>query len=364
MIISDVQLYEYELPLASPLKVKGENLKKRMGYIIEVSSANFVGYGEIAPLPGFSPDSLTEAKAQIKAIKPFLLSDPIPEGLEGLDGHFQDWLGNFSLAPAVNFGIEMAVLNLLANVRSITLKELLSETNHTHIPINGLLTGSHADILQQTEHLLSNGFKALKLKVGRSSIEEDIQLVRTVSEKINGQALLHLDANQAWELEEAVHFGNEVGLVAVDYIEEPFKDLALIPEFFHQTTIPVALDESLQKYEFKDIKGIEGVDVLVLKPSVLGGIEKTWKLLRDAKRLGLDTLISSIFESSVGLMTLANLAGCSFRNNAAGLDTAKWFQTCLLKEPLTIQRGKIDIGVRSIQKEDIQFDLLNSIDLS
>lgn len=361
MNINQIKIFSFELQLTRPLKVKSETLESRRGYILEFSAAGFNGYGEMSPLKGFSTESLEDVLIQFKSIRHFLLSDPVPDGVEGLNGRFQDWLGNFELKASASFGIEMAILNLLANSRSKTLKELLSESVHSHIPINGLLQGERAEILVQAKQLIENGFSALKLKVGHKDIDEDIKLVREVNEIINGRALLHLDANQTWSLNEAVYFGNEVGLAAVDYIEEPFHDIEQIPEFFHKTTIPVALDESLQTHDFEQIKHIEGVEVLVLKPSVLGGIEKTWKILKDAKRLGLNTLISSIFESPVGLLTLANLAGCSFRNNAAGLDTAKWFKHGLLKIPPDIVRGKMEIGTRRVTTSDINFELLQSI---
>lgn len=363
MNINQIKIYSFDLDLQKPLQIKTVKLDRRQGYIVEFSAAGSVGYGEISPLKGLSPESLEEVLTQFKSIRHFLLSDPVPEGLDALDGRFQDWLGNFELKPSVSFGVETAILNLLANIRFKTLKELLSESIHTHIPINGLLQGERPEIILQTRQLIESGFSALKLKVGRKKIDEDIKLVREVNEIINGRALLHLDANQAWSLNEAVYFGNEVGLAAVDYIEEPIKNIEEIPDFFHQTTIPVALDESLQKHDFELIKHIEGVEILVLKPAMVGGIEKTWKILKDAKRLGLDTVISSIYESSIGLLTLANLAGCSFRNNPAGLDTAKWFKNCLLKDPLEIARGKMEIGTRSVLAKDINFDLLREVKL-
>ncbi|MBP9854675.1 MAG: o-succinylbenzoate synthase [Candidatus Omnitrophica bacterium] len=363
MIIDKVNIYSFDLELKRPLKIKSEKVNSRPGYIIEVSAAGTVGYGEISPLKGFSQESLDDALNQLKSIRYFLLSDPIPDGVYDLGGRFQDWLGNFELKSSVIFGIEMAILNLLANVRSKTLKELLSESVHSHIPINGLLLGEQEEIKLQTKQLIADGFSALKLKVGRKDINEEIKLVRELNEIINGHALLHVDANQAWTLDEAIFFGNEVSLAAVDYIEEPFKDIDQIPEFFHQTMIPVALDESLQHHDFEEIKHIEGAEILVLKPSVVGGIEKTWKILNDAKRMGLNSVISSIFESHIGLLTLANIAGCSFRNNAAGLDTTKCFKDSLLKDPLEIRRGKIEIGSRAVTQADINFDLLKKIKL-
>lgn len=363
MNVDTFRLYTYDLKLKRPIVVKGRQVLSRPGMILELGAGPVRGYGEISPLEGFSPESLSAAQEQTARLRHVLLADPLPAGLEALNGGFHKWLGNFDLLPSVACGVEMAVLNLLANSRELTLKELLAETSHTHIPINGLLQGEPALLTEQARQMVADGFTALKLKVGRS-LEDDIRLVRDVSEAVGGRALLHLDANQAWTLEEAVYFGNEVGLAAVDYIEEPLKDNRDIPEFFQRTTIPVALDETLRTMDFQEVKRTEGVDVIVLKPSLLGGIETTWQWVREAKGQGINTVISSIFESSLGLLCLANLAGCSFRNNAAGLDTAKWFEMDLLSAPLDIQRGKLEIGSRRITADDINFQYLTEISFS
>ena len=363
MKIDIVKLYSYELKLLRPIVVKGHQVLSRTGYVLELGAGPARGYGEISPLEGFSSESMTSVRDQLGQLRHVLMADHMPDHLERLEGGFHDWLGNFSLLPSVAFGIEMAILNLIAGGRDVTLTELLADTRHTHIPINGLLQGEPALLIEQARQLVAEGFTAIKLKVGRS-LEDDIRLVKGISQAIDGHALLHLDANQAWSLDEAVYFGNEVGLAAVDYIEEPLASHPDIPEFFRRTTIPVALDETLRVVSFNDVKKMEGVDVIVLKPSIIGGIEKTWDWVRDAKAQGINTLISSIFKSSLGLLCLANLAGCSFRNNAAGLDTGKWFESDLLREPLEIQRGKMEIGGRRMTAADINFDLLTEVPLS
>ena len=72
-------------------------------------------------------------------------------------------------------------------------------------------------------------------------------------------------------------------------------------------------------------------------------------------------IISSLFETGVGLLTLANLAGLTSHNNYAGIDTLKWFKEDLLKEPLKFEKGRLDISKRTILSKDINFKLLTKI---
>ncbi len=109
------------------------------------------------------------------------------------------------------------------------------------------------------------------------------------------------------------------------------------------------------------IKSIDGLEILIIKPTMLGGIEKSWQMMQQAKGYGLRTVLSSSFESSIGILTLANLAGCANRYSPSGFDTLKWFKQDVLKKPLTIEHGKIDIRDKVITSDDVNFDLLEKI---
>jgi len=362
MIIADFKIYQYDLPLLKPLIISGKKINSREGIIVHfTSSQGNEAFGEIAPLPGRSKETLDEALKQVKSLKDFfVVNKPIPENLQKLDGHFIKWLTDLSLFPSVQFGIEMAILNLLADAKNIPLNNLISKNRHQYLRINGLLSGSKVEIMQQVPHLLNAGFTAFKLKVG-GALAEDIAKVQALSELIQGRALLHIDANQSWSLNDAVTFGNEVGCAAVDYVEDPFKDFAQIPEFFQKTTIPVALDEPLQSLNLDDVKSIDGVFTLILKPTIIGGIEKTQQIIQESRRLGLQTVISSSFESSLAIFTLAQLAGSTARDDHAGLDTGKWFKDNLLKRSSLIEKGMIDLDQFKNAPLKLRFDLLHEI---
>ena len=234
---------------------------------------------------------------------------------------------------------------------------MITETGNDHIRLNGLIEGTKEEVRRQALKHIEEGFTSLKLKVG-GDIKQEIEKVQMLDAEIQGRALLHLDANQTWNLEAAVEFGNEVGCAAIEYIEEPFKNINDIPDFFMKTTIPVALDESLCNLGFDKIKSIEGLDFLIIKPTVLGGLEKTWQIMQKAHAVALNTVISSCYETSAGILMLANMSGCSKRDYYAGLDTLHYFKEDLLVDGIVVQRGKINLERDPLSVKDINFDLL------
>ncbi len=361
MNIATINLYQYSLPLTETISIRGHKMTVRDGLIIQlISSHGHEGFGEIAPLPGLSSETLEEAREQALFLKNSLRKKDISGHVEKLDGKFDAWLNEFGLKPSVRFGFEMAVLNLMANTKKIPLNRLLSDHHHDEIKISGLIQGNKDQVKKQAQELIAQGFTSIKLKIDKN-IEEEIDKIKTAESIINGQAMLHLDANQALDFKKAVKLGEEIGCAAVIYIEEPFKDTTKIPEFFMKTLIPVALDESLNHLSLQEIQSLDGVDVLILKPTILGGIERTWKFINHAKKFAIDYVLSSSYESSLGLLCLAQIAGSSLRDYTAGIDTFKWFKQDLLKEKLTISHGKLNIKDKMIQSKDINFELLKEI---
>lgn len=360
MLVDTFNIYTYEVPFKKPFFVKDLELTKRKGIILHLQIDKYEGFGEIAPLENFSTESFEEALEQTIALKTHILNDEIPKHVEKLDGRLNKWLEKYKLMPSVQFGIETAILNLITSTRNIPLYKLITESFEEEIFISGLLQGSKEEILKQASEMINQGFKSLKLKVS-NSIEEDIEKVNSLHDIITGKALLHIDANQKWEIDQAMIFGNHVNFTDIDYIEEPFSKIEDISNFYNKTLIPVALDETLQKKSFNDIKSIDGVDVVILKPTMIGGIDKTWEIIKEGKRLAIRAIISSSFETSIGVLALANLAGAIDHNKFSGLDTLKYFEEDLLKDPITIEHGKINIKDRTITTNDINFQKLTKV---
>ena len=360
MNIDSAAVYHYSLDLDRPLVLRGETHTNREGLVLHLTSEEGAeGFGEIAPLPGFSLETLDEARDQTLALRSWLCGRNVPGNIKDLNGVFDRWFENPDLKASVRFGVESAILALLSNTKHVSFGKLISKTWHPTVRIAGLLTGSNDKIAVQTRELLNEGFTELKLKVGKDP-EDAARKLKTVNAVAFGKALVHLDVNQAWDFDTAVAFGKEIGCAAVSYIEEPFADIKKIPEFFDATMIPVALDESIQHLTFDAIRSISGVDILVLKPTILGGIEKTRTIIDQADRHALDTIISSSFESSLAIAALVDLAGTSAHNHrAAGLNTLKWFRSDILNEPLPAEKGTITVSQRAIAKNDINFSLLH-----
>jgi O-succinylbenzoate synthase len=363
MNIARVRLYRYALPLDRPLQLRGATLRERRGLIVRVEDAEGRwGAGDIAPLPGFSRESLEQVEGEALRAAAALEGAAVPPRLRDLSDRFERWLYWQHLSDALNCGLQAAVMDLSARAEGRSLAGWLADGAAAAVPVNGLLLGAGDDLLRFAEALLASGYRALKLKVGRVDVREEAAQVRRLRDLAGPEVELRLDANRAWEYPEARAFLGAVSDSRVAYIEEPLRDPTRLVRLAGETGVPVALDETLVEAGIEALERWRGVKVVVLKPTLLGGFEMCWWMARRALNAGMTPVVSASFESGVGLADLAHLAA-GFRQPdvAAGLDTYRWFTQDVLAERIDMDAGVVDLAQATRAKESLQFDALEEV---
>jgi O-succinylbenzoate synthase len=363
MILAGFEVFRYNLPITVPLQLKNRVITRREGLILKLWDENGnMGYGEIIHLPGFHQQPLQDFESELDEAIKNLQENNVPQKICQLDGQFRSWLESYCLSSSVQTGVEMAILNLLASSRNLRLVELFDKPFLPEIKLNGLILYGREDLFHQTKILTDSGYEIVKLKVGQGDIDSDVERVKKVRKAAGPQVKLRLDANQSWDLEEAILFSRSVGSEQIEYIEEPLKDPTQLSHFYGETGLPVALDESLLNLKTTLAGWPEGVNALVLKPALLGGIEKIVQIIRMARKAGIYSVLSSLFESGIGLSVLAQLAAvyCS-PDISMGLDTWRWMEEDLLQKPFRPHGGKIIINELPAQDGNINMQKLVKI---
>ena len=356
MIITEARVYTYSLPLLRPLELRGGTHTKRDGCMLKLSYSANNGWGEAAPLPGFSSETFDQARKQLVDVCTKLAGEVIPEGTSSLDGAFEQWLGKWGLYPSVRHAVETAVLALQANAAGLSMARLLHHEPQTTFRINGFIAGSSSEVTEQARTLQREGYRAVKLKVGRGSIAEDIERTRNVSRELDSRCHLRLDANRVWTLEQAQEFFAGIKDCAIEYIEDPVKDLDELRRLLAQPCQAVAIDEFLTELEPADLASLSGLTAIILKPTLLGGAERCAAFARAAKPLKIKSVFSSSFESPLGIAAMGPLV-TAFGSPGVpvGLDTFGWFGVDLLKVPLEAAGGvmRVEQLARAAQSLDL-----------
>ncbi|MDQ7732617.1 o-succinylbenzoate synthase [Halomonas sp. SpR1] len=285
-------LYRYSLPFRQPLMFKGNRLANREGLLVCINGQ----WGEIAPLPGFSTETLVDAEAESLACLA-----AIQRGEKATP-----------TLPSVQFGFDCAQRQWPANLPA-------------PLPPYPLLQGVPRELLLGLDNIVT-GWGALppsrlKLKVARYAMAEELALINQLAIQLPKTKLI-LDANGGWTREQAQRFCARLPLKQIDYLEEPcaaFADTIAVAE---ATGVSIGLDETLSRQE--EWRYHPQLKALVIKPTLIGSLSACEALVKRARECNLRVVISSSFESDLGLGLLSRLASEWSPTEPPGLDTGHW----------------------------------------
>jgi len=190
---------------------------------------------------------------------------------------------------------------------------------------------------------LFQGCRTFKIKVAEpgQSRPEDIERVRFVRESLGPEGRIRLDANGAWNVDEAEHAIHDLAPFDIEYVEQPCASVAELHELRERIAymdIPIAADESIRKAEDPAAVIAAGAaDILVLKAQPLGGVHRVREL---AASTDLPIVLSSALESSIGIsMGLAAACALPTLDFDCGLGTATLLAADVVSNPLVPQNG-------------------------
>ncbi|HPO15427.1 MAG TPA: o-succinylbenzoate synthase [Candidatus Hydrogenedentes bacterium] len=345
----NAELYQYTLPLRHPLTQKGKTITERTGLLLKlIDEDGAVGWGDAAPLPGFSRETLEQC---IDSFFGFAESIRNREYFEVFQERAHLSSENKEVLPSVSFAIESALQAILGHEDEFN-------TSASSIELSALLSGDAESILKKARTLRERKIRCAKLKVGRGEVQDEAGLVVSVSKILGTECLLRLDANRAWSLEEAKIFAKAISGISIEYIEEPLRNPDELDSFHATTGMPYALDETL--YEMPPpTMAKEVLNILLGERRALwfNAAAWVWKptllhvpmlgpalqgLVQD--EFGPKLVISAAFESGVGIAALVKYAAsCMDSDVAAGLDTYAWLEEDVLLSPLPLSGGHADV---------------------
>ena len=310
MQITKLSIHIHEIPLKTG---------PRSGALIHLENdQGDSSWGEISPLPKYSKETLDNALEQLKQKHHEILH------IRWTKQNCFKNLDKLQLLPSVSFGLESALLSLLQPLPSY------------NVEISALLMGSLKEILEQALAKRSEGYVSAKLKVSNLTFAEAADAIT----QLKDQFRLRIDVNRAWDTKDSLQFFSQFPLDAFDYVEEPFQnphDLAL---FLH----PLAVDESYPRdVSFKELETFPTLKALIYKPTIQGGMLHCLPIHAWAKKRGVSLVLSSSFESDLGLANIASMAYRLKVSDPVGIGTHDFLQRYLRTIPLKFSRSILQV---------------------
>jgi L-alanine-DL-glutamate epimerase-like enolase superfamily enzyme len=190
-------------------------------------------------------------------------------------------------------------------------------------------------LLRQTEENLKRGFRAIKMKVGRSRLSEDLARIAALRELLGPDAPLMVDANMRWSADEAIRAARRLAAHDVFWLEEPTApdDVAGHVRILRDGGLPIAAGENLRTLDaFTRLIDAGGVSFPEPDVSNCGGITVWLKVAHVAEAHHLPVTSHGVHDLHVHLLAAVP--------NASYLEVHGFGLERFIAEPLEIRDGE------------------------
>ena len=163
-------------------------------------------------------------------------------------------------------------------------------------------------LMQQTDGFLEKGFRAIKMKVGRASLREDVERVQAMRRKLGPDFPLMADANMRWSADTAIRAARLLRDCELVWLEEPTipDDVEGHARIVREGGVPIATGENLHTlYEFKQMIAAGGVTFPEPDVSNCGGVTVFMKVCALAEAWNLPVTSHGVHDLTVHLLAAA-----------------------------------------------------------
>lgn len=276
--------------------------KLRKGLILKYreGDANW-RYAEASPLPGYSRDSYAQVEEVLKVERwPDLVEQfenkQLPPSLQfafdSLFYHFEPWKENVSTNAV--FGLDQ-----------------VNEQNFIH----------------QYE----SGYRVFKLKITPQSWESTLPLIKQWHTRIT----FRLDCNSSFSKERFSKIYPLLTTLNIEYVEDPLENWQEVEKEWMPI---IAVDRDLSSWDALERFLNTSINTLIIKPTVLGGLELSRKAQAKAQKLGKKVVFTSALETEIALLAQIRFAATLLDLPTCGFSTGQMYADNYMASPPIFER--------------------------
>lgn len=289
-------LRSYDLQLKHTFTISRQSFDFKPTLIVELKDGEFSGFGEASENPYYHKT--------IKNMVGDLLSCKNVIEAETNQTPEQFWKKMYPYLKDDMFALcalDLAYNDLYARKKNKKLFELWNFTT-TNNPLSNYTIGIDT-IEKMVAKMKETPWPIYKIKLGT---KKDIQIVRELRKHTD--AIFRIDANCAWTAEETIANAIELKKLGVEFLEQPLpaEDIEGARKVFLESVLPIVADESCQVEAdvAKCHNHFHGINIKLVK---CGGLTPARRMLTEAKKYNMKTMVGCMTESSVGISAIAHL---------------------------------------------------------
>ncbi len=315
MRVVGARLFGFCVPMRDAVQTSQGLVAEREGLLISIESASgHEGWGEASPFPGFGLESIDDSRRCLEG----LIRDCVANG-EPLSSSSSTVSSNRAFhAPVARSAFETAVADLTARELGCSLADHLATCGDAaveaarDVPVNALLSGATPESLSEAgREARDQGYRSFKVKLGAVDVAADVERVAALRSVLGPDARIRLDANQAWSFEVAEQAIRRLAPLDIEFLEQPIAadDLVGLARLRARSAILLAADEAAgSEAAVRDVLAAEAADLIVIKPSAVGGPLAAARIAHAARNRGVEIVVTSLLDAAIGRVAALHFA--------------------------------------------------------
>ena len=309
MKIANIRTAVLKAPLKNPFitSLRRVDALEDLVVIIECDNGS-VGYGEGAPTPVITGETMGSMIATIEYIKPHLIGLEIEDFETILKSVHSLIIKNTTAKSA----LEIALYDLKAKSFNQPLYEMLGGTKTKFKTDITISMGEIDKMISDSLNAVNLGYDTLKIKIGDNP-QKDIARIIAINNALDDTVTLRLDANQGWTAEESVELLHalEKRDIIAEFIEQPVAadDIAGLKYIKERVQTPLLADESI--FSLKDARSLlemQAIDYVNIKLAKTAGITESLKLADLSAEFGVKCMIGCMLEGPISVAAGVHVA--------------------------------------------------------
>ncbi|MFI5004813.1 MAG: enolase C-terminal domain-like protein [Solirubrobacterales bacterium] len=323
------------LRLSTPLETAHGTVGERELLTVALTDAEgLTGYGEATPLEPYDGVSLARVRAALEAYRPVLMQSERASGAQLIEA-----CRRVDDLPAALAAIDLALWDRAGRRAGKPVAALLTDDPAAEVAVNATVGATdRAGAAEQAARAADLGFECVKVKVG---VGDDAGRAAAVRAAVGPHVALRVDANGAWDVEQAVRAIEALTPVGLELVEEPTHGLRAVREVRERVAARVAIDETAAEH---GALGAGVADAVCLKISRCGGIAGLLAAAALVRASGAEVYLASTLDGPLGVAAAVHAAAALASRGPlppCGLATLGLFAD--LDDPLPAREGHIAV---------------------
>lgn len=334
-IISQVEIYKLRLPLIEPFitSLAYETHVENVIVILRTESG-ISGFGECSPYMPVNGESMDTC---------FIVGQYFARLLKGKNAlKVETCLTAMDRLIYANTSIksafDIALHDIIGQHKSVPLYQLYGGKNNKELVTDYTVSLDHVEKMAADALKIKNGgYPSIKVKLGDSG-KKDVERIKAIREAVGEDIPLRIDANQGWNVKEAIKTLNKLDKYEIEHCEEPIPkwNFMRLRKIRKNSPIPIMADESCgDAHDAERLIRLKACDMFNIKVGKAGGVLNAYEIVKLGDKANMPMQVGAFLESRLGMTASAHLALCSDNIVHCDFDTPLMFSEDIVSGGLT-----------------------------